>query len=146
MAELFRLEEFRSAFSGLSNPAKWVVAATTCYTAFRLTTDLVIPLLQKPFRLVVQANKHDPASSEFDKDKFYLHIFPRSCTKQVLNLSPFAVKVETWLRLKKIKYEVRKFFVITFQLYKILVSNILKMFQMVICISFQIIDYIFVFI
>ena len=36
----------------------------------------------------------------------YLHMFPRSVARQVVNLSPFAVKLETWLRLRKLPYEV----------------------------------------
>ena len=36
----------------------------------------------------------------------YLHQFPAKWTRQVPNMSPFAMKLETWLRLKKIKYEV----------------------------------------
>ena len=36
----------------------------------------------------------------------YLFAFPRSITKQCPNLSPFAVKLETWMRINKIKYEV----------------------------------------
>ncbi len=36
----------------------------------------------------------------------YLHMFPRQISKGVVNLSPFAVKVETWLRMHKLPYEV----------------------------------------
>ena len=36
----------------------------------------------------------------------YLYAFPRCITKQMVNLSPFAIKLESWLRLKKIKYQV----------------------------------------
>ena len=42
----------------------------------------------------------------YEKDKIYLHMFPRKTAPGTLNLSPYALKVETWLRLRKIKYEV----------------------------------------
>lgn len=44
--------------------------------------------------------------SNYEKDLVYLHQFPRANAKQVPNLSPFAIKLETWLRLQKLKYKV----------------------------------------
>lgn len=41
----------------------------------------------------------------FEKDVVYLVQFPRPTT--VPNLSPFCLKLETWLRMMDIKYEVR---------------------------------------
>ena len=50
--------------------------------------------------------------TEYKNDTVYLFTFPRKFTRQLLNLSPYAVKLETWLRLKKIKYEVSEDLVI----------------------------------
>ncbi len=36
----------------------------------------------------------------------YLHVFPRRIAKKVVNLSPYVVKLETWLRMKGMPYEV----------------------------------------
>ena len=44
---------------------------------------------------------------DYQENRVYLHMFPRSSAKQMLNLSPFAVKVESFLRLHRIPYEVR---------------------------------------
>ncbi len=43
---------------------------------------------------------------EYKENVVYLHMFPRSITKQVPNLSPFGLKVEMWLRMHGIEYEV----------------------------------------
>ena len=39
-------------------------------------------------------------------DTFYLYIFPRKFHAYIPNMSPFGMKVETWLRLNNVKYEV----------------------------------------
>ncbi|KAK3096269.1 hypothetical protein FSP39_025147 [Pinctada imbricata] len=39
------------------------------------------------------------------RDVVYLHVFPRQLTKCIPNLSPFAMKLETWLIIHDIKYE-----------------------------------------
>ena len=46
--------------------------------------------------------------TNYEKDLIYLHTFPRACGKQVPNISPYAIKLETWLRLRKLKYKVRE--------------------------------------
>ena len=46
-------------------------------------------------------------ATDYEKDVVYLHQFPRWIAKQVPNMSPFALKLETWLRFQKIKYKVR---------------------------------------
>ncbi|CAC5377003.1 unnamed protein product [Mytilus coruscus] len=43
---------------------------------------------------------------EWKQDVVYLHVFPRIMSKGVPNFSPFAVKLETWLRISKIAFEV----------------------------------------
>lgn len=48
----------------------------------------------------------NPYSVDYEKDMIYLHMFPRKYTKKVPNLSPFAIKIEAWLRLHNIKYKV----------------------------------------
>lgn len=50
----------------------------------------------------------DPCEIEgkYKHDVVYLGTYPREMTKQVPNLSPYCVKVETWLRMHHIEYEV----------------------------------------
>lgn len=43
---------------------------------------------------------------EWKKNVVYLHVFPRKMARGVPNFSPFAVKLETWLRINKIPFEV----------------------------------------
>ena len=50
-------------------------------------------------------SRPEPPPSQ--RDVVHLCVFPRSYARQHLNLSPFAVKLETWLRLYKIPYKVR---------------------------------------
>jgi len=50
------------------------------------------------------------STSQLDKSQnkdgiIYLHLFPRSICRQHLNMSPFAIKLESWMRLKKIPYK-----------------------------------------
>ena len=101
------LDELKLAFNGLSKRSQWILGGLACYTVFRFSTDFILPLLMKPVRVLIRKTGVNPTDPKFDKQKFYLHMFPRKCTKQVPNLSPYAIKVETWLRLKKISYEVR---------------------------------------
>ncbi|XP_021372155.1 failed axon connections-like isoform X2 [Mizuhopecten yessoensis] len=44
--------------------------------------------------------------SEWKTDVVYLHVFPRAMAKCVPNISPFAMKLETWLRMNDISYEI----------------------------------------
>lgn len=52
--------------------------------------------------------KYNVHKSNFEKDIIYLFQFSR--TPLLPSLSPYCLKVETWLRLAGLKYEVRKFF------------------------------------
>ena len=66
------------------------------------TTDCCIPVLLK-FRKYTRRNF---PQIQHEEDIVYLYSFPRSITRQMVNLSPYAIKLETWMRLKKIKYQV----------------------------------------
>lgn len=46
---------------------------------------------------------------EWKKNVVYLHVFPRKMARGVPNFSPFAVKLETWLRINKIPFEIVDF-------------------------------------
>ena len=43
---------------------------------------------------------------EYRKDVVYLHVLSRSLAGSIVNLSPFALKLETWLRINKIPFQV----------------------------------------
>lgn len=43
---------------------------------------------------------------EWKRDVVYLHVFPREMARGVPNISPFAMKLEMWLRMTNIPYEV----------------------------------------
>lgn len=43
---------------------------------------------------------------EWQRDVVYLHVFPRVMAKCVPNISPFAMKVEMWLRMNDIPYQI----------------------------------------
>ena len=47
-----------------------------------------------------------PPSVNYERDVVYLHILPRDMGKSVPNTSPFAIKVEMWLRIHNIKHQV----------------------------------------
>ncbi len=49
---------------------------------------------------------YDRRPMVYEHGVLYLHIFPRDITRQMPNLSPFVVKMETWLRMHNIKYQV----------------------------------------
>ena len=103
MMELFK--ELKNTLETFIQGNHFIVGIIVGLTCYKISKSLVLPLVKNPLRYYLQ-QKHDPKDPGYDKQKFYLHICPRSCTKQVPNLSPFAVKVETWLRMKKIQYEV----------------------------------------
>ena len=44
--------------------------------------------------------------NDFKSNTVYVFAFPRKFARQLLNLSPFVIKLESWLRLKGVKYEV----------------------------------------
>ena len=43
---------------------------------------------------------------EYRNDVVYLHVISRSMAGSIVNLSPFALKLEAWLRINKIPFEV----------------------------------------
>ena len=44
--------------------------------------------------------------ANYEKDLIYLHTFPSREARQVPNASPFTVRLQTWLRLHQLKYQV----------------------------------------
>ncbi|XP_060073919.1 failed axon connections homolog [Ylistrum balloti] len=42
---------------------------------------------------------------EWKRDVVYLHVFPRTMAKCVPNISPFAMKLEMWLRMNNVPYQ-----------------------------------------
>lgn len=61
----------------------------------------IVFVLKKVLRPLLQGS-----GRRYKDGVLYLHMFPRQVTKGVVNLSPFAMKVETWLRMQGIPYEV----------------------------------------
>ncbi|KAL3846480.1 hypothetical protein ACJMK2_017467 [Sinanodonta woodiana] len=45
-------------------------------------------------------------NEDWINDTVYLHVFPRSFAKSVVNISPFAIKLELWMRIHKIPFKV----------------------------------------
>ena len=43
---------------------------------------------------------------DYKNDVVYLHVLPRSYAGSIANISPFALKVETWLRITNIPFQV----------------------------------------
>ena len=43
---------------------------------------------------------------DYKNDVVYLHVLPRSYAGSTANISPFALKVETWLRINNIPFQV----------------------------------------
>ena len=45
----------------------------------------------------------------YKNDFVYLHVLPRSLAQHVVNLSPYALKLEMWFRVNNIPFEVYVF-------------------------------------
>lgn len=54
-----------------------------------------------------ESTRHPLWKDEYKHDVVYLHVLPRSLAKDVVNLSPYALKLELWLRINNIPFEVR---------------------------------------
>lgn len=73
--------------------------------------------VEKEEKTETQAPKEPPApkvtvhKANFDKDTVYLYQFSR--TPVLPSLSPYCLKVETWLRLASLKYEVSQIYIKT---------------------------------
>ena len=76
------------------------VSTIAIYMSFRLLKTASEKLFQHIFAELNQT------PDRYEPGVLYFHTFPRSTTRQLLNLSPFGIKVETWLRLHKIPHEV----------------------------------------
>lgn len=57
--------------------------------------------------LVCNKKRSSPIKTDFKPGVVYVYQFPRS--RVIPSISPFALKLETWLRLADINYEVYKF-------------------------------------
>ena len=82
----------------------WIIKASTVLVALYCTARL--------FKVILKKTMFAPYYSitEYKENVVYVFEFPRKWTRQMLNLSPFAIKLESWLRLKKVDYQVRFFF------------------------------------
>lgn len=72
----------------------WVLGIVVCLIVLKKMVAIVLKkaLMEKP--------------RVYKDDVIYLHMFPREMTKGVVNLSPYAIKLECWFRLNKVPYEV----------------------------------------
>lgn len=79
---------------------------TWCVTSLIITIPLGLFAYFRHLMRGILKNKTIEGATDYERDLVYLHQFPRWIAKQVPNMSPFALKLETWLRLRKIKYKV----------------------------------------
>lgn len=91
-------------FYGLKRMSK--VTVIVGFFTVRAITNYIFPVPQKirPRRLLAD----DPKKAVYKPKTIYLHILPRGLVNNIPNLTPFVLKVETWLRLHGIEYEVRE--------------------------------------
>lgn len=59
-----------------------------------------------PYKFFATQKRKSPVKEDWKPDVVYLYQFPR--TRLLPNLSPFCMKVETWLRMSDINYEIPK--------------------------------------
>lgn len=76
------------------------LSAHPWWSAFTAFACLLVTL--KTLRATLWAGRQ----RAYKDDVIYVHMFPRHYTKKVVNLSPYAIKLETWLRMNGIRYEV----------------------------------------
>ena len=96
-----QVRECAQAILTLENPWKTACVAVGAYF---IAKKGLTPLIRRLGGRYMQEQTVDVSNRR--DDVVYLFVFPNKYTKQCPNLSPFAIKVETWLKLKKIKYEV----------------------------------------
>ena len=103
MADLLAFgQDIYRSYWNLSSGSRYIIGGVVLATGLKLCgKHLVIFLLRvtKPLRCKKKPN-------EYKDDLVYIHIFPRRLALHTPNLSPYAVKLETWLRLKKIQHQV----------------------------------------
>ncbi len=75
--------------------------------------------------ICIARRKMSLQKSDFEKEKVYLYQFTRN--KSIPSMSPFCLKMETWLRMADINYEVRR--VVIFNIFSrfLFVQNIESM-------------------
>ena len=72
-----------------------------------IASGISIKIFKKTFEAIVgKMLDIPPRKISNEKDVVYMYTFPRSISKGVPNMSPYALKLETWLRVHGIKYEV----------------------------------------
>jgi len=100
---------------GHQTMAKWPVIPLIGEPYSTIAITLAASYLLKPtlkqvafglLKLSKYFRKDGSDSEVMEEGIVYLYMFPRKYTRQMLNLSPFAIKLETWLRLKKIPHKV----------------------------------------
>jgi len=85
----------------LGEPYSTIAITLTASYLLKPTLKTVVYYLRK---LMVRNDVHD--CEKLEEGVVYLYMFPRKYTRQMINLSPFAIKLESWLRLKKIPHKV----------------------------------------
>ena len=99
-------QEVLTSFSALALPWQLIIGGiATYYTAKSLLLPAVSGIfgITQPFLERISGAK---TNEKYKMGKIYLHLFPRSAAPNTPNLSPYGSKLEAWLRLRKLDYEV----------------------------------------
>jgi len=86
-------------------PQPYFTIAATVGTIF-LVPLVLKKLLGFTLRTFFPKTEEPLIGDDWKEGVVYLYMFPRRWTRQMLNLSPFAIKLESWLRMRSIPYQV----------------------------------------